>query len=95
MSDQAEEITRLTAELDELRKKLRDEELLAREFHDRYSAELTALNKMRVERDAWRKLVMEHNARVMELNRENYFSPHLPAVNFYFITIPPELEQSP
>lgn len=74
------ELARVTAERDELRKKLWDEELLAREFHDRYSAELTALNKMRVERDAWRKLVRDYNA------THGYIDP---------IEIPPELEQSP
>ena len=90
-----DEIKRLTAELDELRKKLRDEELLAREFHDRYSAELTALNKTRAERDAWRKLVLDHNAIVKDLNRRIKREDELRWPHEYRIAIPPEMEPKP
>ena len=90
-----DEIKRLTAELDELRKKLRDEELLAREFHDRYSAELTALNKTRAERDAWRKLVCNHNALVAELKRRIIWPDQNMWPEAYRIDIPPELEPKP
>lgn len=69
----------LTKKCDELREKLSVEESLVREWHDRYTTQVMTSEKLIVERDAWRKLVLEHNAR-------RYWEDSK-------IVIPPELEQ--
>ena len=77
--EQAQEIKRLTAERDEAitalaeshAAQLRNEKVLCARTE-------IAIN----ERDAWRKLVVEHNARMIRDDVESYL-----------IDIPPELEQ--
>ena len=86
---QAAEIKRLTAARDDL---LRDM------ANDAMNQE--ALNKMTRERDAWRKLVVEHNARCIEECDVVGFGCDGPmrcldCPLYRCVDIPPELEQSP
>ncbi len=82
IADWRDQIGKLTAERDDLREKLLVEEGLVREFHDRYIAQLMASEKLIAERDAWRKLVVEHNVYALG-----------PSPMHYLIDIPPELDQ--
>ena len=81
---QAAEIKRLTAARDDL---LRDM------ANDAMNQE--ALNKMTRERDAWRKLVCNHNALVAELKRRIIWPDQNMWPEAYRIDIPPELEPKP
>ena len=93
---------------DELREKLSCEESLVREWHDRYTTEVMAsqrisdaFDKMNRDRDAWRKLVVEHNAACTQLCRSgnvecrvtDSYSGCVTCPELYQIDIPPELEQ--
>ena len=103
IADWRDQIGKLTAERDDLREKLLVEEGLVREFHDRYIAQLMASEKLIAECDAWRKLVLEHNAECERLCKSgtcgyatyrDKAGRRCPECNLYdVIDIPPELEQ--
>lgn len=61
---------------------------LCKEAHDE-------IKRLTAERDAWRKLVMEHNADCIHACENNACTGGCPVCfRHYAITIPPELEQS-
>ena len=99
IADWRNQIGKLTAERDDLRDKLLVEEGLVREFHDRYIAQLMASEKLIAECDAWRNLVIEHNAECVANCKKfcchtgMFYSESL-CPSEYVIDIPPELEQS-
>ena len=88
MSDQANEIKCL-------RKLLNDAELKISHYSNYVEWLIAECNKLTAERDAWRKLVMEHNTlRIAQCrNCRESCGDCCPAA--YVIHVPSELEQSP
>ncbi len=53
------------------------------------------VDRLTADRDAWRKLVLEHNAIVKDLNRRIKREDELRWPHEYRIAIPPEMEPKP
>ena len=59
------------------------------------SEQTEEIKRLTAERDAWRKLVMDHNAIVKDLNRRIKREDELRWPHEYRIAIPPEMEPKP
>lgn len=70
-------------------------EMAIRDWQQRLDKQAAEIERLRAERDAWRKLVCNHNALVAELKRRIIWPDQNMWPEAYRIDIPPELEPKP
>ena len=70
-------------------------EMAIRDWQERLDKQAAEIERLRAQRDAWRKLVLDHNAIVAELKRRIIWADQNMWPEAYRIDIPPELEPKP
>ena len=70
-------------------------EMAIRDWQERLDKQAAEIERLRAQRDAWRKLVLDHNAIVAELKRRIIWPDQNMWPEAYRIDIPPELEPKP